>query len=224
MPVILRVDGKAFHTLTKGFQKPFDVMIEAAMSEVALKLCADVSGAVFAYRQSDEVSVLIRSNQNLGTQPWFGNNVQKIVSVAASIASTVATRVLTKAALFDARVFVLPEDDVVNYFIWRQQDATRNSIQGLAQSLASHKECFGKDQAALQELCFSRGVNWNDLPTKRKRGVAFYRKTLPEPMGCYPPAPGTTYTAWREDEEPPIFTQDRNFVERFLRVTHAAVL
>src|SRR5690606_28151994 len=104
------------------------------------------------------------------TQPWVNNRIQKIVSLSASVAASTMTILSEKTAEFDARAFVLPESEVANYFLWRQQDATRNSIQMLARSLYSHKECDRKNTSQLQEMCFQKGKNWNDLPTSLKRG------------------------------------------------------
>ena len=217
LPIIIRVDGKAFHTLTKSFSRPFDYRIENAMSNVALALCSEIDGAVFAYRQSDEVSVLIRNDQSYTTEAWFSNSVQKMVSVAASIAAVTCSQTLEKTAYFDARVFSLPPSEVVNYFIWRQQDASRNSIQMLARSLYSHKECHKKNTAQLNELCYTKGSNWNDLPTHRKRGSSVYRESF---EATVPEGPKKGEVCERskfvEDRETPVFTQDRGYVERWL--------
>jgi tRNA(His) 5'-end guanylyltransferase len=126
-----------------------------------------------AYVQSDEISLLITNYQTLDTQSWFDNNLQKMISVAAGVASSTFTTESWRIwmdedtpslkkivpAIFDARAFVLPKEDVVNYFLWRQQDATRNSVQMLARSLYSHKECTNKNNSELQELIFQKGIN-----------------------------------------------------------------
>ena len=201
LPVIIRVDGRAFHTFTRGCEKPFDARLGDTMVSAARDLCDDIQGAQFAYTQSDEISVLVHSYKRFESQAWFDNQVQKMCSVSASIAAARLTLEYGKAATFDARVFVLPEDDVCNYFVWRQQDAVRNSVNALAQSLYSHKDLFGVSQSQAQELCFAKGQNWNDLPTRWKRGVGLYR---------------TTGGTWLPSYEIPTFSQEREYIERHL--------
>ena len=165
MPVILRVDGRAFHTYTRGCQRPFDEPLMRAVDAVAMALCEDIQGAQIAYVQSDEISLLVHGYKRFASAAWFDNQIQKIVSVAAAIAASVMTERSVgvfgevRPAAFDARAFVLPEREVANYFVWRQQDATRNSVQMLARALASHGECLRKNQAALHDLIHERGRN-----------------------------------------------------------------
>lgn len=213
MPVIIRVDGKAFHTYTKRCHKPFDPKLMEAMDMCAMELCYQIHGAQLAYIQSDEISILIHNYKTYNTQPWFDNQVQKMVSVSAAIAASTMTLVshtvfgYTKPATFDARAFVLPERDVCNYFLARQQDWTRNSVQMLARSFYSHKECHKKNNAELQEMCFTKGANWNNLSTSLKRGRCVVRRqnqTDPEKW------------VWKIDEEIPIFSQDRDYIESHL--------
>lgn len=202
MPIILRLDGKSFHTFTRGMIKPFDTTLMHNIDMAALEVCQEAQGAQIAYVQSDEISILIHSYKKLRSQCWFDGEVQKMTSIAASVASSYMSRAYNKQVLFDARVFVLPEAEVCNAFIWRQQDATRNSIQMLTRSLFSHNQVDGKDQSEMQEMCFSKGANWNDLPTQMKRGRCLNRLT----------------GRWVVDKEPPIFTQDRSYIERHLEV------
>lgn len=216
MPVILRIDGRAFHTYTRDCDKPFDAKLMSAMDDVALRLCEEVQGAQIAYVQSDEISILVHNYKRLQSQAWFDNQVQKMVSVAASVAAAMMTALSYdvfggyKLASFDARAFVLPEAEVCNYFVWRQQDATRNSIQMLARSLYSHAECVNKNQAALQEMCFAKGYNWNDLPVAMRRG----RCVVPIDFNIR--TGGHRQDGWSLDLEPPIFTQDRHYIEKHL--------
>jgi tRNA(His) 5'-end guanylyltransferase len=209
MPVVIRVDGRAFHTYTRGLERPFDRRLMLAMDGVALALCRDIQGARLAYVQSDEVSVLVNAYESLESQPWFGNRVQKTVSIAASIAAAEMTARSVdvfgeiRPAQFDARVFVLPEAEYVNYFLWRQQDWTRNSIQMLARSLYSHKECHEKDQGELQEMCWQKGQNWNDLPIQIRRGRCAVRRGEGE------------RSHWAIDDEIPIWKNEgRAYVEQ----------
>lgn len=246
MPVILRVDGKAFHTYTKGLKKvpgmPCDANLEEVMNITAIKLCEEIQGAQMAYVQSDEISILIHGYKKLTSQGWFDNKLMKMVSVSAAIASATFTmeswRIWSplpkkvpahptpefycqqmlglKPAYFDSRAFVLPESDVCNYFIWRQQDATRNSVQMLARSLYSHKECNNKNGSQLQEMTFQKGRNWNDEPTSFKRGRCIV-KMLEDIRVPVPPV-GTfvARSRWAVDAEIPIFTSDREYVDKFL--------
>ena len=184
LPMILRLDGKSFHSWTRrsGCVRPFDHTLMDMMAGLTQYLCSNISGTVFGYTQSDEISLLIRDDQALDTEPWFGKRLQKIVSIAASLATYWfnANNGFERKhpAFFDARAFVLPENEVRNYFIWRQEDASANSLSMLAQSLFAHSELQHKKWAELQEMCWQRGVNWNNLATAEKRGVCVYRKTM----------------------------------------------
>jgi tRNA(His) guanylyltransferase len=216
MPVIVRVDGKAFHTWTKGCARPFDAGLVEVMNAAAIALCEEMQTAQMAYVQSDEISVLLHNYKRYASSAWFDNEVQKIVSVSASIAAasvTVASPRLfgeARCAFFDARVFVLPESEVNNYFIWRQQDAIRNSIQMQAQSLYSQRELHGKNQVMLRELIQAKGYDWEGLPTHLKRGRCVVRETSGEGEAMR--------SRWAVDAEPPVFTAERAYVERYLAV------
>lgn len=183
LPVIIRLDGRAFHTYTRDLERPYSQPMMKVMNEVTIALCKEISGVQMAYTQSDEISLLLVDYEKLETNPWFGGNLQKMVSVSAGIASSQMTlrssQLLgpqifgagpVRPAVFDARAFVIPQADVNNYFVWRQKDWNRNSLAMLAQSLASHKELQGLDRAAQHELCFQRGTNWADLSSHIKDG------------------------------------------------------
>lgn len=132
---LIRADGRAFHNYLRGADKPFDFGFMADMGEIAKALCEEVSGTVFAYTQSDEISLLVTDFGSAGTQPWFGGEVQKIVSTVAAVATAALCARRAKAATFDARVFTVADPrEVGNYFIWRQRDAVRNSISMAAQA------------------------------------------------------------------------------------------
>lgn len=181
---ILRVDGRAFHTYLKGAIKPFDYGFMDDMAVVVKELCNEVTGTVFAYAQSDEISLLITDFKRQDTQPWFGGVIQKMVSNAASVASANLTRLRLeqRPAYFDARVYTIPDaTEVANYFLWRQRDAVRNSISMLAQHHFSHKELQGKSGNEMQDMLFTqRGVNWNDIPDACKRGRVCTREDYAE--------------------------------------------
>jgi len=181
LPILLRVDGRAFHTYTKAFDKPFDPRIHEAMEKATADLLHEISGAVFGYFQSDEISVLIRTDMTLETEPWFGGRVQKIVSVAAAIASvsfslTMLQRFqVDRPAHFDARVFVLPPEEVNNYFLWRERDAIRNSILSLGQAHFPHKMLMGKSTEDVCKMLTSKGIEWGNLPIPQQRGQGMLR-------------------------------------------------
>lgn len=204
MPVMLRVDGKAFHTATRGCKQPFDGGLAEAMNETACMLCEGIQGAVFGYVQSDEISVLVHNYRTLNTEAWFANGVQKMVSVAASIA-TAAFNVMRPEPMpichFDARAFVLPEAEVANYFIWRQQDAIRNATQMIARSRFSQRELHGKLCAVLEQMIADKGSPIGSYDFSFRRGRSVYR------LGG----------DWFVDRAMPVITEDRAHVERWLR-------
>jgi tRNA(His) guanylyltransferase len=209
LPVIIRVDGRAFHSWTREMKHPFDATFINWMNDVALALCKDIQDAVLAYIQSDEISVLLINYNTIEASAWFDNQVQKMVSSAAALASATMTKIAGRLALFDARAFALPRDEVTNYFLWRQNDATRNSLQMLARALYSHKECYGKKQSDLQEMCFASGQNWNSFPTYLKRGRCAVR--TPKLEGK---EQKVLRSRWVIDSEPPIWTgEGRDYIE-----------
>ena len=187
-PVILRIDGKAFHTYTRGLDKPFDSDLIYDMMETTVYLCSKIQGAKCGYAQSDEISILLTDYDNLNTSAWFDYEIQKVCSIAASHAATKFNQLRYKRLIenysgfglidvlsvpladFDCRAFNLPKEEVANYFLARQKDAVKNSISMLAQSMYSHKELHGMSSDKMQEMCFQKGVNWNDLHYAKKRG------------------------------------------------------
>lgn len=223
-PVILRVDGKAFHTFTRKAKKPFDDTLIDLMNETAKHLCKGIQGAQMAYVQSDEISVLIHGYKKYSSTPWFDNAVQKMTSVGASMATAALNCQLfdegghrflefSPPVYFDGRVFAMPEGDVNNYFLWRQQDCTRNSVQMVARSIFSHKECNNKNGQQLAEMCKQSGVDYEAVPVKYRRGRVIYKETYPMTDGS-----GSTRTRWAVDENIPVFSEDKNYVEKYLQV------
>jgi tRNA(His) guanylyltransferase len=201
---IIRVDGKAFHSFTRHCDKPNDERLATALDTSALVLCRESQGSCFAYIQSDEISILLTDFAIPSTEAWFDGNIQKICSVAASIITAEFAHIYRhmKQAHFDARVFTIPDPiEVENYFIWRQQDAVRNSIQGLAQSYFSHGQLKGLDCNQLQELLFQeKGVNWNDAPAYWKRGRCVIKNEA----------------GWVLHKEIPIFTAERDYLTKMI--------
>lgn len=189
---IIRVDGRTFHTYLKKADKPFDQKVVFGMDYAARRLCEEISGAVFAYAQSDEISILLT---DLGprTEPWFGGSVQKMASVAASIATAAFNEVYLPSpeedqerrpgsATFDARVYTIPSRiEVANYFLWRQKDAIRNAVSMAAHANFENYELGGLNLARQQELLFrKRGINFKTAYTDRDRrgGVVVYESYM----------------------------------------------
>lgn len=228
MPIMLRLDGKAFHTYTKGLERPFCPELVNIMDTTALELCRSIQGAQIAYVQSDEISIFIHSYKTYDSQIWFGGKIQKIVSVAAAIASSIFTSESwrlrypgdlgfnngsgIRPACFDARVYVVPESEVCNAFICRQQDATRNSVQMLARSLYSHRELEHKNNVQLRQMCLDKGHSWDEIPTQQKRGRCIVKMDRTS-------ADASPHANWDVDAEIPQFYLDRNYIEKFLAVT-----
>ena len=228
IPVIIRLDGKAFHSFTKGFDRPFDNVLINVMDKTAKYLCKNIMGCKLAYVQSDEITLLLTDFDSIETQMWFGGNIQKIVSVASSMATMEfnkqfeietfgVNRYKNKVgtAMFDARVFQMPIYEVVNNFIWRQQDATRNSIQLVGQANFSHKQLHKKSCNQIQDmLMLEKNINWNDFPTNVKRGRCIVKEIFGIANGD-----GTISkrNRWIVDNEIPIFTQDRDYINNLMK-------
>jgi tRNA(His) 5'-end guanylyltransferase len=205
IPKIIRVDGKAFHTLLANAQRPYDISVMGAMIEGAKRVIAEIGGICrMCYIQSDEASFLINDFLTIQTQPWFANNIQKMVSVTASMFTCGFNDAylrydeynvkLGSCGYFDARVFTIPNHDINNYFVWRQKDATRNSINMYAQSMFSHNELQGLSCEQMQEKMFTeKQYNWDTSPTWTKRGLVVTRDGV--------------------DKEMPLLTADRSYVE-----------
>lgn len=217
---IIRLDGKGFSKFTKGLEKPFDDGFSDDMDATAVYLCENIQGAKLAYTQSDEISIVITDFDNLETSAWYDYNVQKMVSISASLATARfnqlrAFRGETKLAQFDARVFQVPNiDEMTNTILWRQQDCTRNSISMAASANFSHKSLEGKSGNDKQEMLFTeKGINWNDYKTKYKRGVVISKKAI-----TMQDEKGDDYirNKWIPDYEIPIFTQDKEYLENIV--------
>ena len=207
-PVIIRIDGRAFHTFTKGFEKPYNGILDSAMQNTMLYLCKNIQGCTFGYTQSDEISLVLNDYQKLTSDAWFNYSVQKVCSISASMATFAFNKnfsdilsdyvydiihnlvsydekvvssydkALAMGALFDSRCFNIPEEEIINYLIWRQQDATRNSINSAGQQFYSPKELYKKKPNEVQEMLFQKGINWNNYPTTFKRGCCCYKKAV----------------------------------------------
>ena len=238
MPTLIRVDGKAFHTLTRGMERPFDHVLIESMWETAKYLCANVMGCKLAYVQSDEITLLLTDYDTLQTQPWFDKNVVKMISISASMATMAFNRAFQElvnkqreassnqeylkilerkigSATFDSRVFNIPEAEVTNNFIWRQQDATRNAIEMVGQTHFSHRQLHKITCNQIQEMLWQeKRINFNDLPVYLKRGACIVKETYEkEDM------PGVMRTRWAVDKDIPVFTADREYIEKHVRIS-----
>lgn len=199
MPVIIRLDGRSFHTLTRKCDKPFDDGLASCMANTMLFLCSEIQGVKCAYLQSDEMSFLLTDFDTLETMAWFDYNVQKIVSISASLASVKFSELWGHSACFDSRAFNIPKEEVANYFVWRQKDWIRNSVEMLARAYFSHKQLQGKGQSDMHEMLHGTDVNWSDLHSKWKNG-----QFIEKDNGVW-----TLNSA-------PVFTQNRDVVEKYL--------
>ncbi len=177
--VVIRVDGRGFSRFTESrFEKPFDLQFHALMVQTARAILAELQG-VYAYTESDEISVLFPSNWDL-----FDRSLEKIVSISASIASATFTHAAQTVVHFDSRVWLgVNKSQVVDYFRWRQADATRCALNGwcywtLRKSGKSVREATGELEtqsvAFKNELLFQHGINFNELPSWQRRGVGLY--------------------------------------------------
>ena len=174
MPLMIRVDGKAFHTFTKGMQKPFDHTLISAMVAAAIDVAKQMQGFKVAYIQSDEATFCITDYDSIETEGWFGYKIQKIVSISAAIMSVAFNKHFEtdKSPIFDSRAFTIPVDDVVNAFLWRAKDWERNSLQMYARSFFSHKELHKKNKDDIHEMLYSIDKNWTtDLTEQEKNGT-----------------------------------------------------
>lgn len=247
-------DGKAFHTFTRGFQKPFDEVLIKTMQETTKYLCENIQGCVLGYTQSDEITLVLIDYQRFETSAWFDYEIQKICSISASMATmafnryfkenvkeyashipyygtmypcdekeqkymNILNKAVDKGAMFDARVFNIPKEEVTNCVYWRQLDASRNSIQMVGQANFSHKELQNKTCNMIQDMLMTqKGINWNDLPTYQKRGSCCIRNyMICDPYGNRMFDKNAGDNEWIIDKEIPIFTgEGRQYIERLI--------
>ena len=245
MTVAIRIDGKAFHTFTRDFRKPFDHILIKTMQETTKYLCENIQGCVFGFTQSDEITLILVDYQKLTSSAWFDYEVQKICSISASMANMafnkffkknaenyiqncatdyetdglygkgtpeyqlceIYQKAIEKGAMFDARCFNIPKEEVTNLIYWRQLDAIRNSIQMVGQANFSHKELQNKTCNMIQDMLHEqKGINWNDYPTVWKRGTAVVKVTIESER--------INASNWVIDTEMPILKgEDRAYVD-----------
>lgn len=250
VPVAIRIDGKAFHTFTRGFQKPFDSILIKTMQETTKYLCENIQGCIFGYTQSDEITLILIDYKKLTSSAWFDYEVQKICSVAASMATmafnkffyqnaivnyaniakmdtpdycAVLEKAAEKGAMFDARCFNIPKEEVTNLIYWRQLDAARNSVQMVGQANFSHNELQDKTCSDIQDmLMLQKGINWNDFPTYQKRGAAVVKNKVVVDRGEFTESyflrdPNLPESAWIVDLNIPQFKgEDREYIDKLV--------
>ena len=245
-PVAIRSDGKSFHSFVRGFQKPFDKVLIKSMQETMKYLCENIQNCVLGFAESDEITLILVDYKNLNSSAWFDYEVQKMCSIAASMATMAFNKffaenvkhwasisgremfealtseqrityehtlnnAVEKGAMFDARCFNIPKEEVTNLIYWRQLDAIRNSIQMVGQANFSHKELQNKSCNQIQDMLMTdKGINWNDLPTYQKRGSCCIKEE-------YYIDSASVRTRWVIDEEIPIFKgENRDYIEKLI--------
>lgn len=226
-PVIVRIDGKAFHTFTKGMKKPFDSVFMKSMQNTMKYLCENVQGCVLGYCQSDEISLLLIDYENLESCAWFDNNLSKIISITSSMASLYFHKVFYKNVFkycvenninkeyndllidksntlqfFDARAFNLQKEEVNNYFVWRQQDAIKNAIQMIGRTYFTHRELDNKNGKDIIDMLDSIGINYHSYSTCEKRGTCCIK----------------TEQGWILDKEIPVFKDNKDYIEKLIYI------
>ncbi len=226
---ILRVDGRAFHRYLRGAQRPYDAEFATAMDKVAQALCAEITGAQFAYTQSDEISVLYTDFSSHQTEPWFGGVLAKQLSIGASIATQTLNAEHDGRAHFDARVFTMSDAvEVANHFLWRQQDAVRNSIAMAAQAKFSHKQLHGVNTDQMQAMLWEQHrINWNDYPVRFKRGGITVKDTREREVTYTDRTTQTersvvaTRTTWESRPAPHFVVRPGEWLARHIPALHA---
>ena len=255
-PVAIRVDGRSFHTFTRGFKRPFDYIFMKSMQETAKYMCENMGNAKFAYVQSDEITIILTDYDTLETDCWFNYRTDKLCSISASMATMAFNKyfeenvtnevleykmvphcveiqqeikeyhntliaALDKGAMFDARCFNIPKEEVTNLIYWRQLDASRNSIQMVGQANFSHNELQNKSCNDIQDmLMLQKNINWNDFPTYQKRGSCVVKSDEKETIT--EDNIGTKMTIrskWIIDKEMPILKgKDRAYIDKLVYI------
>lgn len=257
IPTVIRIDGRVFHTFTKGFVQPFDDVLIDSMHETMKYLCENIQGCVLGYTQSDEITLILTDYKELTSDAWFNYEVQKVCSIVASMAtmtfnkafaknvknfdlktayngdteenkrlSRIYNKAVEKGAMFDARFFNIPREEVTNLIYWRQLDASRNSVNMVGHAYFSHKELLNKSCSQIQDLLMTKGINWNNYPTYQKRGACCVKREvvsnkesdIPYPLKVMlPQTIVKTSKEWIVDKEIPIFKGNgRQYIEELI--------
>ena len=237
---IIRLDGKGFSKYTKMFEKPFDGILSNVMDVATVELCKMLNPK-FAYTQSDEISLIFTDIENIESEMVYDGKVQKLCSISASKVTAAFNKTMLRLlatfkytpqelynrivsgdlpeldAVFDSRVFIIPDfREVSNYFIWRQQDCTRNSVSMAASANFSHKMLEGKSSEEKQEMLFQeKNINWNDYLPKYKRGSVIKKQLIfVEGQDGEP----VERRKWLPDYNTPIFTQDKEYLYNLIPI------
>lgn len=257
IPTVIRIDGRVFHTFTKGFVQPFDDVLIDSMHETMKYLCENIQGCVLGYTQSDEITLILTDYKELTSDAWFNYEVQKVCSIVASMAtmtfnkafaknvknfdlktayngdteenkrlSRIYNKAVEKGAMFDARFFNIPREEVTNLIYWRQLDASRNSVNMVGRAYFSHKELLNKSCSQIQDLLMTKGINWNNYPTYQKRGACCVKREvisnkesdIPYPLKVMlPQTIVKTSKEWIVDDDIPIFKGNgRQYIEELI--------
>jgi tRNA(His) guanylyltransferase len=185
LPVIIRLDGNNFHNWTKGLKKPFDTDLNELMT-LTTQFLVKETNAVIGYQQSDEITLILWSGDKKSSIYNDGKKqkiLSKLTSKCSNFFNDKRSDILpnhNKIADFDCRIYQTPTlEDACLQLLWREKDATKNSISMLAQSLFSHNSLQNLNSDQLQYKMFTeKGVNWNELDSKLKRGVYIKRRIL----------------------------------------------
>jgi len=219
LPVVARLDGRCFSNFTYTMDRPYDVRMIKTMQETAERLVKE-TGADIGYTQSDEIT-LIWNNNSLTSQVFFNGKIFKLISLAASLGTVYFNRFATnnmpglmvdKAPVFDCRVYQTPNlMEAYNSLIWREQDAIRNSVQSLARSKFSHKECHRKNCKTLKTMLLTKGINWHDYPTSYKCGTYYAKRRITRP---YTDSEVTSLPSGHPAKQDPEFSVERSVVQK----------
>lgn len=243
LPVIIRVDGRAFHTFTRKLNKPFDDLLMDAMEYTLQYLCRNVTGCVLGYMQSDEISLLVQDYKNEETQAWFEYRVDKLCSIVASMATFAFNRAFEnyttdlydycatseqlfeenkdrinvlleccdRGAIFDARAFTLPFEEVTNYFYWRQADAMRNSVEMVGHANFSAKELHKVNTTGIKRMLLEKAIDYGKITIPKQRGICCIKTKIPS---FAPDGRAIMRTTWVNDINIPVFKGDgREYIE-----------
>jgi tRNA(His) guanylyltransferase len=232
IPVLCRVDGKGFGNFTKQLKSdansPWSRCFYESMIDAAIAGCKEIQGCKMAYVQSDEISFLITDMDSEKTESYFGYKTRKMNSVIASTVSLEFyasiiekdNRLKKDRPRFDSRVWNLPLDEVVNCFVWRQQDAIRNSVQMLGRYHFSHRECNGKSVDDLRAMLIENDTPWENIAPPYKKGVVIAKKSVKKESSYIVNGSRRTVIAdrsvWLSDQDPPVFSLNREYIENLI--------
>lgn len=232
LPVLARIDGRSFSHFTRDLERPFDSRLSRVMID-STRFLVEETGALVGYTQSDEIS-LVWHSEDPKVEMLFDGRVQKLSSVLAALATVEFNRLLwasipghaDRRPVFDCRVWSVPSrEEAANTFLWRERDATKNSVSMAARAFYSHAEIYGKSGREMQAMLLQKDVNWNDYPSSFKRGTFVQRRPVlrrftTREIESLPPKhharldPGLEYERWETAEiEMPPFGRVRNRVD-----------